>query len=92
MAATKENLIKLCDELFEKNIIGKGMLRDKKYDINNGHIQCSIRSCNPNTFKLIRKEFEKLGYIVKSAGYDYIDIYWTDTTTELIKEIFNKYQ
>lgn len=91
MAATKAKLLKIADELFEKRIIGTGMLRGKKYDICNGHIQFSVRSCNPNTWSRIWKNFEKLGYTVKSGGYSYMDVYW-DEDTSTIDQIFEKYE
>jgi hypothetical protein len=91
MEASKTQLIKICDELFEKKIIGQGMLRDKKYDICNGFIECSLKPKNPETRKLIWDNFEKLGFIVKSGAYSYIRIYWADDNINEINKIFKKY-
>lgn len=93
MVASKTKLIKICDELFNKGIIGKGMLRGKKYDLCNGHIECSLNPRNPETRRLIYTNFEKLGYTVKSGGYDYIKIYWNDNNlNNQINDIFKKYE
>lgn len=91
MDGSKDTLLKIADELFEKRIIGTGMLRGQSYDVCNGHIEFSVRSRNPNTWSKIWESFESLGYIVKSGGYDYMNVYWVEETSD-IDEIFDKYR
>ena len=70
MNATKENLIEICEELYDKNMIWSVGFGDK-YDICNGFVRIDIKSRNPKTWSKIWKNFEKLGYTLD----------WKDTGT-----------
>lgn len=89
MAATKEKLIEIIEEMHEKNILSM-MRYGKKYNPCNGHIVIDVKSHNPETFSKIWKGFEKLGYIVESGGWNYLEIYYEEDTSDL-DEIFNQY-
>lgn len=89
MKATKEKLIEICDELFEKKIIGRGEISHTKYDVCNGHVNFTI---GQRAFtESIRKNFEELGYKFESAGFSYYNVYWKEDTSH-IDDIFNKYK
>lgn len=89
MKPTKEKLIQICNELFNKGIISTGELRDRKYDVCNGHVNFSIPK---NAYKdALKENFEKLGYTFKHAGFSYYEVYWKEDTSH-IDEIFSKYE
>lgn len=93
MSATKEKLIQLCDELFEKKLIGNGMIRSNKYDVCNGFIEFGLKPKNPKTRKAVLDGFRNLGYDVKNHCYDYWRVSWEDKEEiEYINNIFSKYE